>query len=103
MQGGKVAMVAARPKLNRRKLAKVLSRLDSSHPAEALGAARFAARMLREAGLDWASLLGVEHAPDTALVVARSEKVMSYADWTDALRKAPRWRVVDTQPRARCR
>jgi len=79
--------------LDRAKLVKVLARLDSQHPGEALGAARLAARMMRDAGLEWSALIDPPPPPKPA-----KEPTQNYADWTDGLRRAPRWRVAGANP-----
>lgn len=92
--------MANRRPVDRAKLAKILARMDSDHPGEALTAARQAARMMRTCGLTWAELLGVPPGPE-ATIALRGERCMSYAAWTGSLRKASRWQVVEkARPRS---
>ena len=46
--------------LNRRQLAKILELLGSAHDGEVLAAARRAEALVKAAGEDWASVLGVQ-------------------------------------------
>jgi len=87
--------MANRKPVDRAKLAKVLARMDSDHPGEALTAARQAARMMRECGLTWAELLGAPDDPQAAIARGGGDRSMTYAAWTGSLRKASRWQVVD--------
>jgi hypothetical protein len=74
--------------LDRKRLAKVLAMLESSHDGEVLAAARLAASMLREAGLGWSDLVPDTPTPseDDTADLKRLDDLLAASHVTDVLK-----------------